>query len=490
MERHSMQEQLLSISQNQKVILGGPGTGKTTYLLDIVNTHLKNGIPPERMAVVSFTKSAIKEVIQRCGIDKDRVPYFKTLHSLAFSQLNLSKNRIISPRHLKEISDSTRIKILGKQAKYLDIGDDMPEGDMILFHEGLSRVRQMTLDEYALKYKLPVTFSRFEYLSKFYRAYKEEYNVLDFTDMLIKYNEKVCKLPVDVAIVDEAQDLNDLQWDITSKIFSDVENLYIAGDDDQAIYSWSGASVSKFLSLDGEKKVLQKSHRLTKEVFNLGDTVIKKVSQRYEKEWSPRDENGKVTWHNKMISLNFDNSLVLSRNQCHLRMIEKYLFEQGKIFSTKLGPSIKKEHAEGILAYESLLKGRPVDYKKAVLVVKLLGKIRELEKREYTKEELGITDQSWFFALKGIPKNLVRYYTKVLRSGQKLTDEPTIALSTIHASKGSEASRVILLTDVTRSSLKNKDDLHRIFYVGITRAKDELHILLPQTNNFYKLFAL
>jgi superfamily I DNA/RNA helicase len=485
-----MQEQLLSISPNQKVILGGPGTGKTTYLLDIVSTHLKNGIPPERMAVVSFTKSAIKEVIQRCGIDKDRVPYFKTLHSLAFSQLNLSKNKVISSRHLKEISDSTRIKILGKQAKYLDIGEELPEGDIILFHEGLSRVRQMTLDEYALKYKLPVTFSRFEYLSTFYRKYKEEYGILDFTDMLIKYNNKAHKLPVDVAIVDEAQDLNDLQWDITNKIFSDVPNLYIAGDDDQAIYSWSGASVNKFLSLDGEKKVLQKSHRLTKDVFDLGDSVIKKVSQRYEKQWSPRDEKGKVTWHNKMVSLNFDHSLVLSRNMCHLRMIEKYLFEQGKIFSTKLGPSIKKEHAEGILAYESLLKGKAVSHKKAAIVVKLLGKVKELEKKEYTKEELGIDDKAWFLVLKGIPKNLIRYYTKVLRSGQKLTAEPNIVLSTIHGSKGSESSKVILLTDVTRSSLKNKDDLHRIFYVGITRAKDELHILLPQTNNFYRLFMV
>jgi superfamily I DNA/RNA helicase len=445
-------------------------------------------VPPEKIAVVSFTKSAIKEVVQRSGLDTARVPYFKTLHSLAFSQLNLSKNKIIGPRHLKDISDITRVKVLGKQAKYLDIGEDLPEGDIILFHEGLSRVKQLTLDEYALKYKLPVTFSKFEYFSNFYRSYKNEYDILDFTDMLIQYNEKAYKLPVDVAIIDEAQDLNNLQWDIVKKIFSNVDNLYIAGDDDQAIYSWSGADVNVFLSLGGEKKVLQKSHRLTKSVFNLGNSIITKVTHRFEKEWSPRSEEGQVVWHNKLMSLDFDDSLVLSRNTCHLRMIEKHLFEQGKIFSTKLGPSIKKEHAEGIIAYENLLKGGTVDYKKAAIVVKLLGKVAELDKKDYTKEELIIEEKPWFMALKGIPKNLIRYYTKVLRSGQKLTAKPMITLSTIHGSKGSEAAKVILLTDVTRSSLKSKDDLHRAFYVGVTRAKDELHILLPQTNNFYKLF--
>jgi superfamily I DNA/RNA helicase len=484
-----MQAPLLSISPNQKVILGGPGTGKTTYLLELVNSYLRNGVPPEKIAITSFTKSAIKEVIERSGIDPERAPYFKTLHSLAFSQLNLSKNKVINQRHYKEISDLTRIKILGKQAKYIDVGEDLPQGDIMLFHEGLARVKQMTLDEYALKHKLPVTFSKFEYFSNFYRTYKKEYDILDFTDMLIQYNEKAYKLPVDVAIIDEAQDLNNLQWDIARKAFANVKDLYIAGDDDQAIYSWSGADVNMFLSLAGEKKVLQKSHRLTKDVFDLGNSIIKKVEHRYEKEWSPREEKGQVTWHNKMISIGFDNSLVLSRNMCHLRMIEKYLFEQGKIFQTKLGPSIKKEHAEGILAYENLLKGNTVDYRKATIVSKLLGRNKDLERRDYTKEDLAIDDRAWFLALKGIPKNLVRYYTKVLRSGQKLTAEPTITLSTIHGSKGSEASKVILLTDVTRSSLKSKDDLHRVFYVGVTRAKDELHILLPQTNNFYRLFV-
>ena len=72
------------------VILGPPGTGKTTTLLNVVDEAIASGIAPERIAYLAFTRKAAHEAqdraIARFNIDSDRLPYFRTLHSLAFKE--------------------------------------------------------------------------------------------------------------------------------------------------------------------------------------------------------------------------------------------------------------------------------------------------------------------------------------------------------------------------------------------------------------------
>ena len=68
--------------------------------------------------------------------------------------------------------------------------------------------------------------------------------------------------------------------------------------------------------------------------------------------------------------------------------------------------------------------------------------------------------------------------------GQLITTDPKIHLSTIHGAKGGEADNVMLLTDLSRKANeameKNSDDECRVFYVGATRARNQLHIVQPQ----------
>ena len=66
--------------------------------------------------------------------------------------------------------------------------------------------------------------------------------------------------------VDEAQDLTPLQWDMVVKMSEGVERVYIAGDDDQAIYEWNGADVTLFQTFPGKSLVLKKSVRLNKNI--------------------------------------------------------------------------------------------------------------------------------------------------------------------------------------------------------------------------------
>ena len=72
----------------------------------------------------------------------------------------------------------------------------------------------------------------------------------------------------------------------------------------------------------------------------------------------------------------------------------------------------------------------------------------------------------------------------MLANKEKVFTKPRITLSTIHAAKGGEADNVLLLPDITKSAVDNNDidpdELHRLFYVAVTRAKKSLHILEPK----------
>jgi DNA helicase-2/ATP-dependent DNA helicase PcrA len=74
----------------------------------------------------------------------------------------------------------------------------------------------------------------------------------------------------------------------------------------------------------------------------------------------------------------------------------------------------------------------------------------------------------------------------MLRRGENIKAEPRIELSTIHGSKGGEADNVMLFTDLPRKAdmkyWNDKDEERRVFYVGMTRARNKLHLVRAQTS--------
>jgi len=80
----------------------------------------------------------------------------------------------------------------------------------------------------------------------------------------------------------------------------------------------------------------------------------------------------------------------------------------------------------------------------------------------------------------------------MLANKEKISQTPRITMSTIHGAKGGEADNVLLLPDITKSSVdqndREPDELHRLFYVAVTRAKQELHILEPR--NYERAYIL
>ena len=95
-------------SGSQKIILGAPGCGKTTSLLDLLAQEIENGVPLYEIAFVSFTKKAVNEALKRTAerfnLERSDLPFFKTIHALCYRELGIKQNELITSTNMEEFS--------------------------------------------------------------------------------------------------------------------------------------------------------------------------------------------------------------------------------------------------------------------------------------------------------------------------------------------------------------------------------------------------
>jgi superfamily I DNA/RNA helicase len=107
------------------------------------------------------------------------------------------------------------------------------------------------------------------------------------------------------------------------------------------------------------------------------------------------------------------------------------------------------------------------------------GQLVELALRELAGPVLEAV--AWFEALDRLPQDDVAYMRIVLANKQKLTQKPTVRLSTIHGAKGGEAEHVVLSREIAQRTWREMerwpDDERRVWYVGVTRAREQLTLL-------------
>lgn len=501
----------LSNNAEQKLVLGPPGCGKTTYCLNKLEQELSDGTHPDRVAFVSFTRKAAHEARDRAmakfGFQAKELPFFRTLHSMCFSLQGVRNDSLINRKDYRELG-----QLLGTSfsARYSP-EDGMPvgshDGDKFLFIDSIARNRVCDLyEQWREVDDDSIDWHALKQFSETLKAYKQDTGKLDFTDMLEGYVRDGDPLDIDVAFIDEAQDLSRLQWHVAMLATMNAKRIYIAGDDDQAIYRWSGADVAMFLGLGGEREVLNISHRLPRQVFNLANQISSRISKRFEKQWRPRDDEGEVLWHSApdQVDLATGSWLLLARNAHLLPQLVELARNQGLVYTTSAGSSVEASHVRAIKAWEQLRQGRAVSPDDAQMVYELLKGGVDIRRgfknlaldHPVTMAELRsdhglLAEGIWHEALSGIPQQDRMYYVSILRRGRKLTEQPRIHISTIHGVKGGEADNVMLLTDMAARSYRgyqqNPDDEHRVFYVGVTRARQALHIIQPQTGIFYDM---
>ena len=140
------------------------------------------------------------------------------------------------------------------------------------------------------------------------------------------------------------------------------KDVYIAGDDDQAIFGWAGADVNSFIKFDAIEIPLKQSRRVPKIVHQRALLRLDNIkSDRLEKSWNtPTSEEGtiKIFFSIDSINLSKGDWYILARTNDLLKPIIKGLKKRGLYFETKQGRSINKSLYQDILNWEKWKKGR------------------------------------------------------------------------------------------------------------------------------------
>ena len=503
------------------VILGPPGTGKTTFLIGmppkmegptgVVERALLDGINPREIGFISFTKKATEEGRSRAatkfGIPENEFEYFRTIHSMAFRHLGMHRDQVLGWQHLKELGNMLGLEFKGR-GEVLD-GDvyGMNEADRMLFLEGLARNRKVPLK--SVWNEDAIDWFELERFSKALHSFKKSRMLFDYTDILERFVSIDPKsLPsFKILIIDEGQDLSQLLWDAVELLSLQSERVYIAGDDEQAIYKWSGADVDKFLALNGNIRTLNVSYRVPRAVHKLAESLSSRISKRFKKIWTPRNETGAINWYNNIDEVDMSQGtwLLLARNGYMLRDLEDHCLSQGYSFTSVSRNPLKSNALQAIRIWESLRRGKDeaaediVDCLKymhpSLVELSLLKKLKSEPTRLYGIPELranGLkTEDIWHKVLTKISPTERDYFIAVRRRGEPLLKEPRIRISTIHAAKGGQADHVLLLTDISYRCHNNMqesyDDEVRVWYVAATRCKKTLNVILPHTNLNFEL---
>lgn len=497
--------------KNATIILGPPGTGKTTELLNLIDGYLIKNTDPRKIGFVSFTRQSVNETKSRAATRFNKseryFTYFRTIHSLAFMQLSMSKVGVMEKKHYQEVGNLLGVVIKGKSAQDCAV-EDLERGDQLVFLESLSRMCCESYEDTYNKSNSDFSFMELELFAKTLTKYKKVNLLYDFTDMLTKYYNEGHKPPLDVLFVDEAQDLCPIQWRIIEQLSENSEKTYIAGDDDQAIFRWSGADIEYFINLSrrNDTKILEHSYRLPTVVHRLSTEIISQVGNRVDKRYSPTDLRGAVEYVTSLEDIDMSQGewLLLVRNVYMISKVIDYLRLCGYAYASQYRSSKDIESLQAAILWEHLRNGQSIAVEKAKIVVSYMSSkkfkrpIRGLRSDELLNMkslndmcQLTCNTQIWHEALDTISFDDREYFIAARKQGESLTKEPRIRVSTIHGAKGGECENVVLHTDMSLKTYNqmmiNYDDEVRVFYVGITRAKEKLFIVQPSQTCYFSI---
>ncbi|ESS12096.1 MAG: ATP-dependent DNA helicase, Rep family [uncultured archaeon A07HR60] len=564
-------------------LFGGPGSGKTTALLDRVERLIaeNDSVSMRDVLVVSYTRAAAAEIRERLAERLDVSPRALqgnvcTMHAKAYEMLDLSRGDVVGEDEKEAFCEDYGLDFEDEQsgagrrtARSTTVGNKL-----IATSQWLQRTQRDVADWYDVPFKWDVETVRLppdidpnaqegnKYTPTWsadddridipeairaWRAFKGDQGVVGFADMLERVAGRSLVPSVDYLVIDEFQDITTLQYSVYEEWRPHLERVLIAGDDDQVVYAWQGADPDLLLDTPVEEDVvLPNSYRLPSQILNVVNAEIRHIDKRQEKDLNPRKEGGEVQGMDSpsMIELvrsvrstveNDDGDLMLlfrARYQM-FQFIDEFI-DQGIPFSLLTDGRMWTDRVtDYVTAIENLDEGQPITGLQARRLADMLQNSafgttdrKEfydfLDDREeaadvedistYTIEADTIDDKVPFLPGADSAADMIRKVTSFQRSSigayfggdYEGMNSDRVRVGTIHSAKGREADHVFLATDLTEKVVEQMaatvedptdvpgvdeftkstspvpvltDNERRVFYVGMSRARERLVVM-------------
>ncbi|MDQ2073471.1 UvrD-helicase domain-containing protein [Haloarcula sp. NS06] len=564
-------------------LFGGPGSGKTTALLDRVDELLEDDDVDFRdVLVVSYTRAAAAEIRERLADRLGLSPRALrgnvcTMHAKAYELLNLSRGDVVGEDDKEAFCEEFGIDYEDeyegsrrRSARSTTIGNKI-----IATSQWLQRTRRDVADWYDVPFKWddeevrlppeiddnaqtgnkytptwPTDDDRIDVPSAIrgWRTYKGENDLTGFADMLERVAQRSLLPNVDYLIIDEFQDITTLQYDVYDEWKPHMERVLIAGDDDQVVYAWQGADPDLLLEeVVTQDEVLPNSYRLPSRILNVVNREVRHIEKRQEKDLNPRKEGGRVEAVQnpsmfdlsrnvtRTIEQSDETVMVLFRARYQMFQFIDEFIDNGIPFSCltdqRMWTDRLTQYVNGLEAVEAeepltVLEARRL----ADMLVDSAFGTGERDELFDALEEIDESHEDEDIADIEIEPDVVQEHVPFLPDAasagdmlRKVTnfqertvdayftgdytgmDADRVRVGTIHSAKGREADHVFVATDLTEKVVEQMaatvdqqgievpgmeeftkhtspiptltDNERRVFYVGMSRARERLVLL-------------
>jgi DNA helicase-2/ATP-dependent DNA helicase PcrA len=288
------------------LILAGAGTGKTTTLCARVAWLVRQGVAPERIMLLTFTRRAAREMLQRTnGLLGTSGRLGKvvggTFHSVAhrFVRMHASSLGLTAGFSVLDAGDAADLlDLIREEHGHAQSRRRFPKGSTLLDMYSRTVNAQRPLSEVVAE-SFPWCEEHVEQIASLLKAYttrKRALGVLDLDDLLLYWRAlaidevvgRSIEKGIDHVLIDEYQDVNGLQVDIVRALRRGCRELTAVGDDLQAIYGWRAASAEHILRFtadfpDASLVTLERNYRATQPILDTANTLAAQAKRSYRK---------------------------------------------------------------------------------------------------------------------------------------------------------------------------------------------------------------
>lgn len=299
------QTQAIQHTDGPCLVLAGPGSGKTLTIVNRVKYLIeKQKVRPEEILVVTFTRFAAAEMKSRLCLvmgKRDLPVTVGTFHGIYYGILKwayrMNQENILSETEkyqiLRGVINKERMEIFDEEDFIQDIAAEI----------GKVKNNRIPLEEFVSE---KCSADAFRNIYRNYEQHRKELKKIDFDDMLVLCYELFQSRPDVLAqwqkkfryvLIDEFQDINRIQYDVIRMLAQPENNLFVVGDDDQAIYGFRGADSELMLGFgkdfpNAKQILLGMNYRSTANIVQNSLKLIENNVERYSKKLEANREGG------------------------------------------------------------------------------------------------------------------------------------------------------------------------------------------------------